>query len=122
MIRWSAFEVAKQLDELEEIASQVKPIVAECQAKIKHIEGLPNVPSYITESLMYLDARLAYFLESVTERINSIRKKLPEKELRKEQDRQNLWLRLFDGDEGKANLARQTFPVKAGMSGGKTEV
>lgn len=102
MIRWSAFQVSKSLDEIERLVDEAEPILKQLQQKAIETAKLPNLAGYISQPLEIFSYKVDGFLDYLHHRPGSIRDIIPKKELEQEQNRYQQLLRLWDGDEEKA--------------------
>jgi len=108
-IKWSARQVAENLDHLEKIIDEAQPILKLCQKNAVATAKLLNLPEYMKQPLMTFANDLDYFIKGCRCRIDRIRGLLPKNDLAREQRRFEQWLSLCDGDREKAEQGMRSF-------------
>jgi len=53
-IKWSALEVAEAMDEVEKLANQAEPFLAEAEAKARKATGIAYLPQYMDQRVRRL--------------------------------------------------------------------
>jgi len=107
VIRWSAFQVSKSLDEIDKLINEVEPTLRQCGQKATQTSELSNLPGYMSEPLTTFSYKIDDFVNYLRNRVSSIRDNIPKKELEQEQNRYQQLLRLWDGDAEKAQKSMQ---------------
>lgn len=102
MIRWSAFQLSKSLDEIEKLVDGTEPLLKQLQQKATETAKLPNLAGYISQPLETFSYKIEGFLDYLHHRPDSIRDMIPKAVLAKEEHRYQQLLQLWDGDEEKA--------------------
>lgn len=108
-IKWSARQVAENLDHLEKIVDEAEPILKRCGEEAMATTKLPNLPEYMKQPLMTFAHDLDYFIKGCRSRIDRIRGLIPKNDLAREQTRFEQWLSLCDGDREKAEQGMRSF-------------
>lgn len=75
-IRWSALEVAKAMDEVEEFASKAEPFLADAEARVRKATGITNLPEYMSQHFRRLIYTIEY-RQNIGTSIASIRGSIP---------------------------------------------
>jgi len=85
-IKWSAVKVSKAMDEVEHQVTLAESFFAEAKTLAEEARKLPNLPQYIDQKLLGLASELGYRIESLKNRVDSIRKQIPEDALKAERE------------------------------------
>ena len=76
-IRWSAFDLAQAMDEVERLTTEAEPFLAEAESKARKATGIANLPQYMDQRLR----RLIYTIErrqDIGSAITRIRESIPQ--------------------------------------------
>jgi len=85
-IKWSAVKVSEACDRIEAQLTLAEPFVAEAERLADEARKLPNLPQYVDQKLANLAYDLGYRIGALKERINSIRKQIPNDALKAERE------------------------------------
>jgi len=107
MIRWSAFQLSKSLDEIEKLVDEAEPLLKQLQQKATETAKLPNLAGYISQPLETFSYKIEGFLDYLHHRPDSISYPVPKGHDTKDSLSQrgtplSTVLQLWDGEEQKA--------------------
>ena len=86
-IKWSAVKVSEACDKVEAQLALAEPFICEAKRLAEEARQLPNLPQYMDQKLLGLASELGYRIESLKNRVDSIRKDIPEDALEAERER-----------------------------------
>jgi len=104
-IRWSARQVASDLDELHDILKQCDPIIEQSGVKVEEILNRPNLPGYMSQPISVVRYKVFYTQEGMLDRIRQIKTFIPDEPLNREETKFAGLVKAFGGDKDKAQLA-----------------
>ena len=84
-IKWSAVKVSQACDDVEAQLTLAEQFFAEAKKKAEEARKLPNLPQYIDQKLAGLGCELGLRIESLKNRVGSIRKQIPTEVIEAEQ-------------------------------------
>ena len=85
-IKWSAVKVSQACNDVEAQLTLAESFFAEAKTLAEGARKLPNLPQYIDQKLLGLTSELGYRIESLKNRVDSIRKQIPEDALKAERE------------------------------------
>ena len=84
-IKWSAVKVSQACDGVDTQLALAESFFAEAKRLAEEAQKLPNLPQYIDQKLSSLASDLGYRIESLKNRVDSIRKNIPDGAIEAEQ-------------------------------------
>ena len=85
-IKWSAVKVSQACNDVEAQMTLAESFFAEAKTLAEEARKLPNLPQYIDQKLLGLASELGYRIESLKNRVDSVRKQIPEDALKAERE------------------------------------
>ena len=76
-IKWSAVKVSQACNDVEAQLTLAESFFAEAKTLAEEARKLPNLPQYIDQRLSGLASELGYRIESLKDKVASIRKNIP---------------------------------------------
>jgi len=85
-IAWKAVPLAEKLGRIGRKIDEMEPFIAEARADVALASQPSNLPQYVTERLKRLDDDLKYALQGLRNRVESVRKVIPEDAIERERN------------------------------------
>ena len=86
-VKWSAVKVVEACDDVDTQLGLAEAFFAEAKRLAVEARKLPNLPQYIDQKLSGLSYELGYRIESLKEKVDSIRKNIPDGAIEAERER-----------------------------------
>jgi len=121
MIRWNAYRVHKEVEELKSLIEETRPAMEKLEKKIEQIKRFPHIPQYIADPLNSFKYEISHFYRRTRSSIERIEKNLPKDELERQRKRYEfVQIRLPEPErEGQANFFGEVVPLGKNQRGGK---
>jgi len=85
-IKWSAVKVSQACDKIEAQLTLAEPFVGEAKRLAEEAQRIPNLPQYLDQKLKGLASELGYRIDSLKNKVDSIRKQIPDGALKEERE------------------------------------
>ena len=85
-IKWSADKVSRVCDDVDAQLALAESFFTEAKRLAEEARRLPNLPQYIHQKLHGVADELGYRIESLKNRVDSIRKQIPADALKAERE------------------------------------
>jgi len=87
-IKWSAVKVSEACDKVEAQLALAEPFICEAERLANEARQLPNLPQYMDQKLHGLADELGYRIRALREKVDSIRKDIPDDAIKAERESQ----------------------------------
>lgn len=89
-IAWKTLPLLEHLERIERRLDEMQPFVVEALGEVRLAKQRPNLPDYLTQKLSYLEEELAGTLDRLRNRVQSVRKAIPENAIARERNQPSL--------------------------------
>ena len=89
-IDWKALPIVESLESVERRIGEMRPFIAEALAEVRLVKDRRNLPEYLTQRLSGLEEELSRTLPRLRNRVESVRKVIPEDAIERERRQSTL--------------------------------
>ena len=83
-IAWKALPLVEKLDRVSRRIDEMQPFIGEALAEVRLAKQGHNLPQYVTQKLHSLEEELAYATTRLRNRVQSLRKAIPQDAIERE--------------------------------------
>jgi len=85
-IAWKTLPLLQNLERIERRLDEMQPFIAEALGEVRLAKERPNLPDYLTQRLFGLEDELSRTLDRLRNRVESVRKVIPEDAIQRERN------------------------------------
>jgi len=89
-IAWRTLPLLESLERIERRLDEMEPFIAEAFGEVRLAKARPNLPDYLTQKLFGLEEELSWTLKRLRNKVESVRKVIPEDAIERERNQPTL--------------------------------